>query len=252
MWYGSGFVTEISAGGTTAIFSTVLPGAGIQGASGFVAVDAAGNIYLTRATDSKLPTTPGAFQTTFGGYALDAFVAKITELQLPAVTLTPGSLTFGAQVLGTSTLQTVTLTNVGTAALDIAAIIIAGDYSQTNNCPLSPTMLSTGSSCTITVTFMPRSTGTSSGQLTITDNAWGNPRVVNLAGFGTSGVAKLSTNALTFGTQQVATTSAPQKVTLTNSGTTPLFISSVAATGEFAQTNNCPQVWRRQRIAQSM
>ncbi len=58
-----------------------------------------------------------------------------------------------------------------------------------------------------------------------------------------SGVG-LSPNALTFGNQVVGTTSAAQTVTVTNTGTAALTISSIAVTGtnasDFAQTNNCP------------
>jgi probable HAF family extracellular repeat protein len=49
---------------------------------------------------------------------------------------------------------------------------------------------------------------------------------------------------LTFTNQQVGTTSQPQTLTLTNSGTTPLPLDSIsiaAGATEFAQTNACPQ-----------
>jgi hypothetical protein len=45
--------------------------------------------------------------------------------------------------------------------------------------------------------------------------------------------------SLTFGNQIVGTTSAPQTVTLSNGGSFPVPIASVATTGDFAQTNNC-------------
>ena len=42
-----------------------------------IAVDTAGNAYVTGYTDStNFPTTPGAFQTTYGG-GDDAFVTKL-------------------------------------------------------------------------------------------------------------------------------------------------------------------------------
>ena len=50
----------------------------------------------------------------------------------------------------------------------------------------------------------------------------------------------LSTKALLFGNQMLNTTSAAQAVTLTNVGTTPLAMTSVAISGNFAQSNNCP------------
>ena len=52
-------------------------------------------------------------------------------------------------------------------------------------------------------------------------------------------VASLSPNALTFGGQDVGSTSPAQKVTLTNSGTEFLTFTNIATTGDFAQTSTC-------------
>ena len=52
-------------------------------------------------------------------------------------------------------------------------------------------------------------------------------------------VATLSATSLTFGAQLVHTRSATQNTTLTNTGTTPLTISSIAASEDFLQKNNC-------------
>jgi len=55
------------------VYSTYLGGAGIDAANG-IAVDVAGNAYVTGVTNStNFPTTPGALQTVFGGVN-DAFV----------------------------------------------------------------------------------------------------------------------------------------------------------------------------------
>lgn len=51
--------------------------------------------------------------------------------------------------------------------------------------------------------------------------------------------AVVNPSTLTFGNQNVATTSAAQAVTLTNSGGAALAISSLVATGDFSQTNTC-------------
>ena len=50
----------------------------------------------------------------------------------------------------------------------------------------------------------------------------------------------LSPPTLDFGSQTVNTTSVPQTVTLTNTGTEVLTISSIVPSGDFAQTNTCP------------
>jgi hypothetical protein len=54
------------------------------------------------------------------------------------------------------------------------------------------------------------------------------------------GVAVLSPASLNFGAVLVGKTSAAQPVTLTNTGVSSLSISSIVASTQFTQTNNCP------------
>jgi hypothetical protein len=63
-----------------------------------------------------------------------------------------------------------------------------------------------------------------------------------LVAYGLTGVApgvSLSASTLDFSTQLIGVTSASQTITLTNSGTVPLSVNSVASGGDFAVTNNC-------------
>jgi len=53
-------------------------------------------------------------------------------------------------------------------------------------------------------------------------------------------VASLSATTVSFRSQAVFTTGTPVNVTLRNTGAAPLVISSIATTGDFGQTNNCP------------
>jgi FG-GAP-like repeat/Abnormal spindle-like microcephaly-assoc'd, ASPM-SPD-2-Hydin len=100
----------------------------------------------------------------------------------PIANATPSSLSFAAQAVGTkSTAQVVTLTNGGDAALNLTQIAAVGDFSETNTCSAS---LAAGSSCQISVTFEPTSTGNRAGSITIADNAVGSPQTVALAGTG--------------------------------------------------------------------
>jgi trimeric autotransporter adhesin len=90
------------------------------------------------------------------------------------------SLIFAAQALGTtSPPQAVTLTNTGNGPLTITSIIITGtnpnDFSQTNNCPLSPATLGQGANCILLVSFMPIASGARTTTITITDDQGGIP-----------------------------------------------------------------------------
>ena len=69
-------MTELNPTGSGLIYSTYLGGSGYEIGYG-IAVDTSGNAYVTGITDSSdFPTTAGAFQTTFGGFA-DAFVTEL-------------------------------------------------------------------------------------------------------------------------------------------------------------------------------
>jgi hypothetical protein len=72
------FVSKLNATGSALLYSTYLGGIGDDYGFG-LAVDTSGNTYVTGGTLSvDFPTTPGAFQTTFGGY-IDAFVTKLND-----------------------------------------------------------------------------------------------------------------------------------------------------------------------------
>jgi hypothetical protein len=166
-----------------------------------------------------------------------------------AVTLSTTSLTFSGQLISTSSAaQSVTVTNSGTAPLTISSIAISGtnsgDFNLTNMCPLNPATLAVNANCQVNVTFNPAASGMRDASLTITDNATGSPQSVALAGTGKASAVTLSTTSLTFSGQLISTSSGAQSVTVTNSGTAPLIISSIAISGtnsgDFAQTNTCP------------
>jgi hypothetical protein len=75
--FADAFVTKLNPTGSALVYSTYLGGSGFDQGAG-VAVDSAGNAYVTGYADStNFPTTPGAFQTTFGGGFADAFVTKL-------------------------------------------------------------------------------------------------------------------------------------------------------------------------------
>lgn len=163
-----------------------------------------------------------------------------TGTAAPIVTLNPTSLTFANQQVGTSsTPMPVTLMNTGSATLTISSVVASGDFSETDNCEGN---FVAGAGCIIYVTFTPTMVGQRTGAITITDNAPSSPQVVPLSGTGTSStfpIVTLSTNSLTFGNQPVGTTSTAQPITLTNTGTATLTITSIVPSGDFAESDNC-------------
>ncbi|MFL6332918.1 MAG: SBBP repeat-containing protein [Pyrinomonadaceae bacterium] len=77
------FVAKLDPTGSTLSYLTYLGGTGLEGIDGLndrgesIAVDVAGNAYVTGETETKdFPVTPGAFRPTSGG-AVDAFVTKL-------------------------------------------------------------------------------------------------------------------------------------------------------------------------------
>src|SRR5207253_430701 len=94
------------------------------------------------------------------------------------------------------------------------------------------------------LTFTPTAAGSRTASVSVNDNAAGSPQTIALSGTGTAPGVSFTPTSLTFASQQVSTTSGAQGVTLTNSGSTALTISSIGITGtnsgDFAQTNTCP------------
>jgi Beta-propeller repeat len=81
------FVTKLNPAGSGLLYSTYLGGSGSYDLGSGIAVDAAGDAFVTGVTNStNFPTTAGAFQTTLAGEN-DAFV---TKLALVTFAGTPG------------------------------------------------------------------------------------------------------------------------------------------------------------------
>jgi hypothetical protein len=154
------------------------------------------------------------------------------------VTLSTSSLSFGTVFVGSSsTAAPVTLTNNQSVSLTNISISVTGAaFSQVNTCGTS---IGPGAKCTITVTFTPKTSGSQTGAVTISDSAGNSPQSISLKGSGELPVA-LTPATLAFGTVAVGTTSAPKTETVTNNQKVTLNITSITITGndpsDFTQT----------------
>jgi parallel beta-helix repeat protein len=155
----------------------------------------------------------------------------------PIVSLSVPGLTFANQLVGTtSSAQSFTLSNTGDDVLNLAGVAATGDFGQTNDCGTS---IAVSAFCTVNVTFTPTLRGQRNGSVTIADNAPGSPHSVTLQGTGTGPAITLGATSVAFANQLAGTTSSAQSVSLTSSGETDLNVSSITASGDFAQTNDC-------------
>ncbi len=168
--------------------------------------------------------------------------ASGTGATVALATLAPGSLSFSAPLNTAAGAQTVTLSNPGSATLTGIVISLSGSasFSDTTTCG---TTLAAAANCALAVNFTPTAAGTVTGTLSVQDSATNSPQTVGLTGAGAVPVASLSATTITFPTTTIATTSPASSVTLTNTGSATLTISSIVLggtnAGNFTETNNC-------------
>jgi hypothetical protein len=127
---GNAFVTKLSAIGSDLVYSTYLGGSvyDCEWSCG-IAVDASGNAYVTGGTNSSdFPTTPDAFQTTYGGGG-DVFVTKLNA--------------FGSALLYSTFLGGGNSDAGYGIALDASGNAYATGETQSSNFPTTPGALQT-------------------------------------------------------------------------------------------------------------
>jgi hypothetical protein len=203
----------------------------VDGIGGYSVSSTTLNTYVSMALGTRRVTV-------LATDAAGTFKQTIYVTVVAPATLTPASITFSGQTTtgSTSSPQSATLT-AGSTALTISAITTTGDFSQTNNCGTS---LAAGATCTINVTFAPSAPGARTGTLNVADSDLSSPQTLALNGTGANvSNVSLTPNSLTFGIQNVNTTSAAQVITLANNNTSNLTSIAVSTSGDYAQANNC-------------
>jgi hypothetical protein len=148
--------------------------------------------------------------------------------------------TFGPEQLHTGYLGYAGLVNYSSNSITVNKITVQGqDFALTKNgCPK---VFGPEEGCgDLEITFTPSATGVRTGTITVYDSDPSSPHTATLQGIGISdGQGTVSPTSLSFGFQAVGTQSSPQAVTLTNTGTGVLTLSSITVSSQFGQTNTC-------------
>ena len=213
--------------------------------------DITGTIFAQATPTDGSATLDGL--TYLEGYGNGPGALSITGNFIPGQPL----LNFGQVASGQSSRQTFTLTNASSSTpLTIRRLLSEWPFlitSTTCGSTLSPSQ-----SCTATVTFTPiEPSGVSStappgqyvGTLAVESDSLSSPDEVGMEGSSTVSTVSsdsfplvsyaLSTSSLTFSATGVGSTSAPQIVTLSNTGTVPIHITALQTTPDFTVQSGC-------------
>ncbi len=154
------------------------------------------------------------------------------------VSLTPGNVSFGQVEVGsTSTPLQVQAGNSGGTAVPISSVAVTSPFKiSSNSCGTSS--LTADTSCQILVEFAPTQAGAATGTLTFIDGA--GTQTVALSGTGEAAPTDtLNPISLSFAATTTGSLSAPQTISLTNSGGEVLTAIGVSGSGAFQASNTC-------------
>ena len=223
------FVFQDQAPGSIEVDNTTATGVGVSGqfvcGSGFTITQGSGNSGWS-STSCAMPST----------WPLWVY-PNITTFE-------------GASVGQATATQRIAIMNTGAAAATLGAISASSGFtvSQDSSDPCGTSLAATVPAqtspwCAVDVSFTAPASGITKGTLTIPTNQPGSPTVVQLIGStGTNTVntpPTVTPGALAFGYENVGSTSASQSVTVNNPGASAITISSIVASGPFAETNTC-------------
>jgi hypothetical protein len=193
------FIAKLNSGGSALVYSTYLGGSSMDFASA-ISVDSANVPYVTGGTYSTDFPISNALST--GGALAGGEDAFITALNSQGTGLIISTYLGGAA------------NDVGNGVVRDASddVFVAGSTASTNFPTAAPFQAA---------------------------NAGSTDAFVTELGSVTAPVVTLTPSTLTFAAQDVSTTSAAQVATLSNIGNEALTITSIATTGNFAETNAC-------------
>jgi hypothetical protein len=176
-----------------------------------------------------------------------------SAVPVPAVSVTPTSLTFPATTVGNaSAAQRLTVTNTGTANLTGITIATTAGYQRVAVPPSANgpfdcgATLAPSTSCVIAIQFVPTVAGSFAGQVTITSpSVTPNTTIIPVSGVGAPAPVPVIAlpGIVNFGDQIIGTASTGQTVSISNTGTATMTVSSITVAGtdaaSFTTTGGC-------------
>jgi hypothetical protein len=214
-----------------------------------------GNVFRVEGPNVN-PTTRDQCPTTSGAISdcIETNLFTIEGKEAGPVMSTPAKLAFGSTQLTTSSpAKSVTIKNIGQPDLTISGVSVDPASSSADDFTVEPgtcttgTVLSRDATCDISVTFTPTAVGVRTATVLVNHDGLRNPERIAITGsaaeFGTAPAVDFSPDALPFGAQRLGTQSAVKAVTINNTGTAALNVSSVALSGadatDFSTQNDC-------------
>ena len=196
------------------------------------------NAPVTKLSAAPPSTSPNVLVAATYGRGIWQIPLATAGLQLTTTSVDPTSLTFPSLPVGTvSSPQTLTITNQGGIALAVKSVTVQAPFSETDTCVGA--IINSGAGCTISLRFAPDQIGPESGTLAINANVPGGQLLIPVSGAGlAAGIVTASPGNLDFGSVAVGSTSTLLPVTIENSGSNSVALTSVTATAPFSVAAN--------------
>lgn len=155
-----------------------------------------------------------------------------TQGQLSAI---PSTASFGSVAIGSNNSQSIQLSNGGNTDVTISQASVSGNGFSMTGLSASQ-VIAAGKSAIFSVSFAPTAAGNFTGSVSIASNAANTPFLIALSGSAVAPTTAITVSpaSLSFGNQNVNTTSGPGVVAVTNTGNTSVTVSSVQTSAPFA------------------
>lgn len=199
-----------------------------------IAYDSLSNQFLAVWKDARSVSTGSGTAADVYGQRFSLGQPQMTLLNLDNTPFTPPLLDFGTVTVGTSVYKSFKVRNTGDIALNITSVTSpSAEFAVT---PQAAAQLAPSAEQTFTVTYTPIN-GSSNSSFVINSDA--SDATINLSGLGVAPSLTASSGNINFSNTDVGQ-NATTNLTLTNTGTTPVMLTSISGALLPFSTTNTP------------